>query len=122
MKKIALALLVFVLFSSLALTIDKNEFLLDEQAKYQAELDAMIAAKDILERDQKRIDRISEELPNLETLIADCQDAELRGDWLELQEVWIAEVESWEADIAGWDKKITEAQDKVDEIDRLLAE
>jgi chromosome segregation ATPase len=121
MKRIPIIFLAIVLLSSLVVAKDKNTFLLEEKAKYQAQLADLEKAKSDLENDQKYIERLAEDLPNLLTLIADVQDADLRGDWIELRDQWTAEIEGWERDIAGWDERIAVAQDKIAEIDRLLA-
>ncbi len=122
MKKYLTAVLALVLFSSLAYAaITRTQFLNNQRAALVTEITELQAAKDVSLADQARIDKINFGLPILEVLIAEVQDAELRGDWLELHEQYSAEATDWEADIVGWDEKIQKAQDKVDEIDRLLA-
>ena len=122
MKRLTVAFLGLVLLSSLAYAeITRAQFLNNQRAALVTEISEHQAAKDALLANQSRIDKIDYGLPILQALIAEVQDAELRGDWLELYEVYSAEAVSWEADIAGWDEKIAVAQDKIDEIDRLLA-
>lgn len=120
MKKITLALLSFVLLSSLTLAVTRTGFLNNQRTQYANEIADLQAAKDALLNNSERIDRINTGLPLLEVLIAESQDAELRADWLEMYEQFTAEVESWDRDLASWDERIAKAQDKVDEIDRLL--
>ena len=121
MKKLAIAL-ALILFSSFAYAaITRTQFLNTQRTQFVAEVTANQAAKNALLANQARIDKINFGLPILEALIAEVQDAELRGGWVLLYEQYSAEAEGWDADIAGWDVKIAEAQDKVDEIDRLLA-
>lgn len=122
MKRLTIAISGLLLASSLAFAQQaKINWLNNQKAGYQEQLDNLQTAKDALEGDQARIDRISTGLPLLQELIDDCQDAELRGDWLEIHARWTDEVESWDRDIASWNERITKAQDKVNEIDRLLA-
>jgi hypothetical protein len=123
LKKYLTAFLGLILLSSLAYAeITRAQFLNNQRAGLVTEVAELQAAKDASLANQGRIDRINYGLPILEALIAEVLDGELRGDWLELYEKYSAEAASWEADIAGWDEQIAEAQDKVDEIDRLLAE
>ncbi len=122
MKKYLTAILGIVLLSSLAYAeITQAQFLNNQRGALVTEIAELQTAKDALLANQSRIDKINYGLPILEALIAEVQDAELRGDWLKLHEQYSAEATDWEADIAGWDEKIAEAQDKIDEIDRLLA-
>lgn len=123
MKKITIAILSLILISSLAhAAITRTQFLNNQRATLVTEIADHQAAKDALLANQARIDKIDYGLPILQALIAEVLDAELRGDWLDLHEQYSAEAASWEADLAGWDEKIAEAQGKIDEIDRLLAE
>lgn len=122
MKKLTIAFLGLILLSSpVYAEITRTQFLNNQRAALVTEIADHQAAKDALLANQSRIDKIDYGLPILEALIDEVQDAELRGDWLELHEQYSAEAASWEADIAGWDEKIAEAQGKIDEIDRLLA-
>ena len=122
MKKYLTAFLGLILVSSLAYAeITRAQFLNNQRGQLVTEIAEHQAAKDALLANQNRIDKIDYGLPILQALIDEVQDAELRGDWLELHEQYSAEAASWDADIAGWDAKIAEAQDKIDEIDRLLA-
>ena len=122
MKKYLTAVLALVLSSSLAYAaITRTQFLNNQRGELVVEIAELQAARAALIANQAKIDKISFGLPIIEVLIAEVQDAELRGDWLELREQYSAEASDWEADIAGWDERIAKAQDKVDEIDRLLA-
>ncbi len=122
MKKYLTTVLTLILFSSLAYAeVTRAQFLNSQRGKLVTEIAEHQAAKDALLANQARIDKIQYGLPIVEALIAEVQDAELRGDWLKLYEQYSAEAADWEADIAGWDEQIAKAQDKIDEIDRLLA-
>lgn len=121
MKRLTIALLGLVLVSSLVFAVTRAQFLNNQRNFYAAEVTALEAARDEILNDTGRIDKINTVMPLLDTLIVETLDAELRGDWIVMRDELQAEIDSWDLDLANYDAQITEAQDKVDEIDRLAA-
>lgn len=122
MKRLAITAFLIVLISAAAFAVTRAQFLNNQRTLYVNEVAELQAAKDALLADANRIDKINTGIPLVEGLIAETLDAELRADWMALLAQYGGEVESWDRDLANWDARILKAQDKVDEIDRLLAQ
>ncbi len=102
------------------MAITRNGFLNNRKTQIIEEAQKVQAAKNALEADTGRIDKINDGLPLLASLIEEVRDATLRGEWLLLHDEYSKVSEDWDRNINSWDAKLAKLQQKLDEVDRLI--
>lgn len=102
------------------MAITRNGFLNNHKTQIIEEAQKVQAAKNALEADTGRIDKINDGLPLLASLIEEVRDATLRGEWLLLHDEYSKVSEDWDRNINSWDAKLAKLQQKLDEVDRLI--